>query len=51
MHLLNQVVYISATPAEYELQEAEGVVVEQLIRPTGILRSGDRSEALHQSGR
>lgn len=35
--LLNQVVYISATPADYELQQAEGVVVEQLIRPTGIL--------------
>jgi excinuclease ABC subunit B len=35
--MLNQVIYISATPAEYELQEAEGVVVEQLIRPTGIL--------------
>lgn len=35
--LLNQVLYISATPAEFELQQAEGVVVEQLIRPTGIL--------------
>lgn len=35
--LLNQVIYISATPAEYELQMAEGLVVEQLIRPTGIL--------------
>lgn len=35
--MLNQVVYISATPAEYELQQAEGIVVEQLIRPTGIL--------------
>lgn len=35
--LLNQVVYISATPADFELQQAEGVVVEQLIRPTGIL--------------
>jgi excinuclease ABC subunit B len=35
--MLNQVVYISATPADFELQEAEGVVVEQLIRPTGIL--------------
>src|SRR4051812_24683747 len=34
--MLNQVIYISATPAEYELQEAGGVVVEQLIRPTGI---------------
>ena len=35
--LLNQVIYISATPAEFELQQAEGIVVEQLIRPTGIL--------------
>lgn len=35
--LTNQVVYVSATPAEYELNEAEGVVVEQVIRPTGLL--------------
>ena len=35
--LLNQVIYISATPANYELERAGGVVVEQLIRPTGIL--------------
>lgn len=35
--LQNQVIYISATPSEYELQKAEGVVVEQLIRPTGVL--------------
>ncbi len=35
--LLNQVIYISATPSQFELQEAEGIVVEQLIRPTGIL--------------
>lgn len=35
--LLNQVIYISATPADYELEQAEGVVVEQLIRPTGVL--------------
>ena len=35
--LLNQSIYISATPAEYELEKAEGVVVEQLIRPTGVL--------------
>jgi excinuclease ABC subunit B len=35
--MLNQVIYVSATPAEYELEQAEGIVVEQLIRPTGIL--------------
>lgn len=35
--LINQAIYISATPAEYELQKAEGVIVEQLVRPTGIL--------------
>jgi excinuclease ABC subunit B len=35
--LVPQVIYVSATPANYELQEAEGVVVEQLIRPTGLL--------------
>ena len=32
-----QVIYVSATPADYELQESEGVVVEQVIRPTGLL--------------
>lgn len=35
--VLNQVVYVSATPSEYELRKSEGVVVEQLIRPTGLL--------------
>ena len=35
--MVNQVIYVSATPADYELAEAEGVVVEQLIRPTGLL--------------
>jgi excinuclease ABC subunit B len=33
----NQVIYVSATPADFELQEAEGVVVDQVIRPTGLL--------------
>ena len=33
----NQVIYVSATPADYELQKCEGVVVEQVIRPTGLL--------------
>lgn len=35
--LIHQVIYVSATPADYELRESEGVVVEQLIRPTGLL--------------
>ncbi len=35
--LMHQTVYVSATPADYELQKSEGVVVEQLIRPTGVL--------------
>ena len=35
--MINQVIYVSATPADYELAEAEGVVVEQVIRPTGLL--------------
>ena len=35
--MTNQVIYVSATPADYELNEAEGIVVEQLIRPTGLL--------------
>ena len=37
MDMVNQVVYVSATPADFEMQEAEGVVVEQIIRPTGLL--------------
>ena len=37
MNMLNQVIYVSATPADFELNESEGVVVEQLIRPTGLL--------------
>ena len=36
-NLLNQAVYVSATPAEYELQKSEGVIVEQIIRPTGLV--------------
>ena len=35
--LMTQVVYVSATPSEYELRKSEGVVVEQIIRPTGLL--------------
>ena len=35
--MIHQVIYVSATPADFELNEAEGVVVEQLIRPTGLL--------------
>lgn len=35
--MVNQVIYVSATPADFELQQCEGVVVEQLIRPTGLL--------------
>ena len=34
---LNQVIYVSATPAQYELQHSRGAVVEQLIRPTGLM--------------
>lgn len=35
--LINQVVFVSATPANYELEKTEGIVVEQLVRPTGLL--------------
>ena len=35
--MTNQVIYVSATPADYELNESQGVVVEQVIRPTGLL--------------
>jgi excinuclease ABC subunit B len=36
-HLLNQVVFVSATPGDYELEQTGGVVVEQVVRPTGLL--------------
>jgi excinuclease ABC subunit B len=35
--LMNQVIFVSATPAEYELDKTEGIVVEQIVRPTGLL--------------
>ena len=35
--MTNQVIYVSATPADYEIAESEGIVVEQVIRPTGLL--------------
>ena len=35
--LIRQVIYVSATPADYELEKSEGVIVEQIIRPTGLL--------------
>ncbi len=35
--IINQVIYVSATPGNYELEETEGVVVEQIVRPTGLL--------------
>ena len=35
--IVNQTIYVSATPADFELERAEGVVVEQVIRPTGLL--------------
>ncbi len=35
--MLNQIIYVSATPADYELEQTGGVIVEQLIRPTGLL--------------
>jgi excinuclease ABC subunit B len=53
---LNQTIYVSATPAEYELRQVEGVVVEQVIRPTGLLdpqievrpASGQVDDLLHE---
>ena len=35
--MVGQAIYVSATPSEYELRKSEGVVVEQIIRPTGLL--------------
>lgn len=37
LEMINQVIYVSATPANFELEESEGVIVEQVIRPTGLL--------------
>ena len=36
-NLINQAVFVSATPSNYELEQTEGVIVEQIIRPTGLL--------------
>ncbi len=47
--MLNQVVFVSATPGEYELRKSEGVIIEQLIRPTGLLDPViDVRPSLHQ---
>ena len=35
--MIHQIIYVSATPADYEMQKSEGIVVEQVIRPTGLL--------------
>ncbi|MGF7139306.1 excinuclease ABC subunit UvrB [Roseimarinus sediminis] len=35
--MINQVIFVSATPADYELEKSEGIIVEQIIRPTGLL--------------
>jgi excinuclease ABC subunit B len=35
--MVNQTIFVSATPADFELEKCEGVIVEQLIRPTGLL--------------
>jgi len=49
-NMLNQVVFVSATPSDYELNKTEGVVVEQVVRPTGLLDPPYRGEAQHQPG-
>jgi excinuclease ABC subunit B len=47
--LINQVIFVSATPADYELQQSAGVIVEQVIRPTGLLDPEiDVRPSLHQ---
>ena len=42
---INQVVFVSATPSDYELQQTGGEIVEQIIRPTGLLDPRHRSRA------
>ena len=37
IHIINQIIYVSATPADYEMEKSEGVFVDQVIRPTGLL--------------
>jgi len=37
MHRMNQVIYVSATPAEYEIKKSDGRIIEQVIRPTGLM--------------
>ena len=34
---MDKVVYVSATPAQYELEKSEGLIIEQIIRPTGLI--------------
>ncbi len=41
--MMNQVVFMSATPAVYELDKSEGVIVEQIVRPTGLIDPVDRT--------
>lgn len=36
-NMTNQVIYVSATPGDYELDKCEGIVIEQVVRPTGLL--------------
>ena len=50
-HRVNQVIYVSATPGPYELTKSAGVVVEQLIRPTGLDRPRGRGSARQRAGR
>lgn len=49
--MAKQVIYVSATPADYELAQSEGVIVEQVIRPTGRTRSRYRSASEPQPDR
>ena len=48
---VQQAIYVSATPGEYELEKAQGVVVEQVIRPTGLHRPGGRGAPRLGAGR
>ena len=50
-HRVNQVVYVSATPGPYELTKSAGVVVEQIIRPTGLARPAGRDPPGQGTGR
>ena len=48
-NMFQQCIYVSATPADYEMEKSQGLLIEQVIRPTGLLGSRNRGETKPQS--